>query len=78
LKILEKWNVDAKRQDESLNDCAYTKNEFIFSWLKSLAVLDGKRIDSSLHQLFNWFNSMKHNEPTCYVKKEINNKSHIE
>lgn len=78
IKILEKWNEDARRQADSLSDCRYMKNDFIFSWLKSLAVLDDRRMDASLRKLFEWFNSSKLSEPLCFLKKEPTNKSHLE
>lgn len=66
------------RRDESLSDCSFKKNEFIFSWLKSLVVQDDKYIDTSLEDLFKWFSSTKTSEPLCYMKKESGNKSRIE
>lgn len=65
-------------QADSLSDCRYTKNDFIFSWLKSLAVLDDRRMDASLRKLLEWFNSNKLSEPLCFLKKEPSNKAHLE
>lgn len=61
LKILERWNESVANEDTLLNDCDYFKNEFIFSWLKSIAVQNSKFIDCSLRQLYQWYNSNKKN-----------------
>jgi hypothetical protein len=41
-------------------------------------VLNHQHIDSSLQQLFNWYNSTRTSEPQCFIKKEMTNKSHLE
>jgi hypothetical protein len=78
VRLLEKWNEEVQTHSEALSDCAFTKNEFIFSWLKSLAVLNQQHMDASLLQLFNWYNSTRVGEPQCFIKKEPSNKSHLE
>ncbi len=78
VRLLDKWNEDVQQHSSALSDCAFTKNEFIFSWLKCLVVLNQDHMDASLKQLFDWYNSTKMSEPQCFIKKEPTNKSHLE
>ena len=66
------------RGADGLSDCTYAKNEFIFSWLKSLAVQSAKQAEPSLQQLFSWYNSTRLKEEGFFVKKEKGNKAHLE
>ena len=55
--VLSAWNQKVERGDSTLNETDYHKNEFIFSWLKSIAVQNIKFLESSLQQLHKWYSS---------------------
>jgi hypothetical protein len=74
---LERWNGDVG-QGRLLNDCDYVKNEFIFSWLKSIAVQNARFVETSLAQLYSWYSSSKQADPVCQLKRENANKSRLE
>lgn len=62
---------------QELSECAFARHEFIFSWLKSLAVLSREQVKPALQQLFDWYNSTRTTEPHFLIRKEVPNKSHL-
>jgi hypothetical protein len=54
--VLQGWNSKLIA-GRSLSELDYRKNEFIFSWLKSIVVQSSKDFGSSLGKLYDWYAS---------------------
>jgi hypothetical protein len=56
----------------------YRKNEFIFSWLKSITVQNSKYLDASLSKVYEWYSSSSEQQVVCQVRRENANRSRLE
>ena len=77
MQILERWNRKVS-EGKGATEMEYRKNEFIFSWLKGVAVQNSGNMDSSLKKLYEWYSSNLDNEVVCRVRGENVYRSRLE
>ena len=78
LQILERWNSKVAGDKPEGTEIEYRKNEFIFSWLKGVAVQNSGNLDSSLQKLYEWYSSNSEHDVVCNVRKENVYRSRLE
>ena len=78
IRVLEGWNSKLLAKHPIINELNYRKNEFIFSWLKSIAVQNTKNLNSSLTKLFEWYSENSEQDTPCILRKENSYRSRLE
>lgn len=56
----------------------YRKNEFVFSWLKSISVQNSKHLEASLSMVYDWYSAHSERQPDCQLRKENAYRSRME
>lgn len=77
MQVLSKWNQKVALPQKA-PEMEYRKNEFIYSWLKGIAVQNADNLHSSLDKLYLWHSSNSEQEVACHIRNENTNKSRLE